>query len=166
MNSTTTVTAATVLEKELESKQKELCDLQKQCKQLQELLLELPVVKEELYKSKKDTKAISEVLFQSRKKNAELKDQVGKLNKQIEDFETITEQYRDLQNRLKGVTNERDKNACEIQRLCSIVEDKDEEVQRNRAHCTTLKGLVDRLEVRWMTEHLVHSSDQKFDEVI
>lgn len=166
MNSTTTVTAATVLEKELESKQKELLDLQKQCKQLQELLLELPIVKEELYKSKKDTKAISEVLFQSRKKNAELKDQVGKLNKQIEDFETNTEQYRDLQNRLKGVTNERDKNACEIQRLCSIVEDKDEEVQRNRAHCTTLKGLVDRLEVRWMTEHLVHSSDQKFDEVI
>lgn len=148
MNSTTTVTAATVLEKEFESKQKELCDRQEQCKQLQELLLELPVVKEELHKSKKDIKAISEVLFQSRKKNAELKDQVGKLNKQIVDFETTTEEHRDLQNRLKGVTNERDKNACEIQRLCSIIEDKDEEVQRNRAHCATLKGLVDRLEVR------------------
>lgn len=148
MNSITTVTAATVLEKELESKQKEFCDLQEQCKQLQELLLELPVVKKELHKSKQDTKAINELLFQSRRNNAELKDHVGKLNKQIKDFETITEQHRDLQNRLQGVTNERDKNACEIQRLCSIFEDKDEEVQRNRAHCTTLKGLVDRLEVR------------------
>lgn len=138
--------AAVILEKELELKQRELHELQGQCKQLQELLMELPVVKKELHKSKQETKAVSEVLFQSRKDNAELKDQVGKLNEQGKDLETLSEQYKELQRRLENVTRKRDQNICEVDRLCKLVEEKDKEAQRNRTHCVTLKGLVDRLE--------------------
>ena len=151
--------AAVILEKELELKQRELHELQGQCKQLQELLMELPVVKKELHKSKQETKAVSEVLFQSRKDNAELKDQVGKLNEQGKDLETLSEQYKELQRRLENVTRESDQNICEVDRLCKLVEEKDKEAQRNRTHCVTLKGLVDRLEVRNVVKCKCTSTD-------
>lgn len=109
--------------------------------------MELPGVKKELHKSRQETKAVSEVLFQSRKDNAELKDHVAKLNRQIKDTATLTEQHKELERTIESITQERDQNICEVHRLCKVVEQKDEEVQRNRTHCVTLKGLVDRLEV-------------------
>lgn len=104
-------------------------------------------MKKELQKSRQETKAVSELLFQSRRNNAELKDHVAKLNTQIKDFEMLTEQHRVLQQRIESITQERDNNICEVHRLCKLVKQKEEEVQRNRTHCVTLKGLVDRLEV-------------------
>jgi len=138
--------AGTILERELASRQKELNELQGQCHQLQELLLELPGLKKDLHKSRQETKAVSEILFQGRKDNAELKDQVAKLGKQTKDIETLTKQHQELQMRIESVTQERDQNICEVQRLCNLVEKKDAEIQRNRNHCVTLKKLVDRLE--------------------
>ena len=110
--------------------------------------MELPGLKKDLHKSRQETKAVSEILFQSRKDNAELKDQVAKLGKQTKDIETLTKQHQELQMRIESVTQERDQNICEVQRLCNLVEKKDAEIQRNRNHCVTLKKLVDRLEVR------------------
>ena len=63
--------AATILKGELESKQKEFAALQVNFQQLEELLLEVPVLKEELQKSNQETKAVSNLLFQCRKRNAE-----------------------------------------------------------------------------------------------
>lgn len=109
--------------------------------------MELPGLKKDLHKSRQETKAVSEILFQSRKDNAELKDQVA-LGKQTKDIETLTKQHKELQMRIESVTQEGDQNICEVQRLCNLVEKKDAEIQRNRDHCVTLKELVDRLEVR------------------
>ena len=104
-------------------------------------------MKKELQKSKQETKAVSELLFQSRRNNAELKDHVAKLKTQIKDFEMLTEQHKELQQRIENMTQERDNNICEVHGLCKLVQQKEEEVQRSRTHCVTLKGLVDRLEV-------------------
>lgn len=121
--------------------------MREQCHELQELSLELPGVKKDLQKSRQETKAVSELLFQSRKNSAELKDQLFKLNTQVKDFGVLAEQYRELQERIETVTKERDDNMSEVHRLCTLVDQKEQEVQRNRTHCVTLKGLVDRLEV-------------------
>lgn len=121
--------------------------MREQCHELQELSLELPGVKKDLQKSRQETKAVSELLFQSRKNSAELKDQLFKLNTQVKDFGVLTEQYRELQERIETITKERDDNMSEVHRLCTLVDQKEQEVQRNRTHCVTLKGLVDRLEV-------------------
>ena len=112
------------------------------------MLLELPGLKKDLQKSRQETKGVSEVLFSSRKETAQLKDLVAKLNKQIKSKGTHSENYKELQEMLKNVTQERDRNIREVERLSKLVERKDEEIQRNRDHCITLKGLVDRLEVR------------------
>lgn len=121
--------------------------MREQCHELQELSLELPGVKKDLQKSRQETKAVSELLFQSRKNSAELKDQLFKLNTQVKDFGMLAEQYRELQERIETLTKERDDNMSEVHRLCTLVDQKEQEVQRNRTHCVTLKGLVDRLEV-------------------
>lgn len=121
--------------------------MREQCHELQELSLELPGVKKDLQKSRQETKAVSELLFQSRKNSAELKDQLFKLNTQVKDFGVLAEQYRELQERIETITKERDDNMSEVHRLCTLVDQKEQEVQRNRTHCVTLKGLVDRLEV-------------------
>ncbi|KAL9980992.1 hypothetical protein ACROYT_G009642 [Oculina patagonica] len=145
--STATTTINTgALEKELALKTKELCELQQQRDQLQEMLLELPGLKKDLQKSRQETKGVSEVLFSSRKETAQLKDLVAKLNKQIKNNKTVSENYKELQETLEKVTQERDKNISEVERLNKLVEQKDNEVQQNRMHCITLKGLVDRLE--------------------
>lgn len=138
--------AATILKGELESKQKEFAELQGNCQQLEELLLEVPVLKEELQKSNQETKAVSNLLFRCRKSNAELKEHVANLNMQIKDVDMISEQQKELQKRIGEVTQERDENVAEVHRLCKLLEKKEEEVQRNRNHCVTLEQLVDRLE--------------------
>ena len=53
-----------------------------------------------------------------------------------------------LQKSLESITQERDQNGTEVERLRKDLEHKESEVQRNRDHCITLKELVDRLEVR------------------
>lgn len=136
------------LERDLALKTKELLELQRQHDQLQEMLLELPGLKKDLQKSRQETKGVSEVLFSSRKETAQLKDLVAKLNKQIKSKETLSENYKELQETLGNITQERDKNISEVERLSKLLEQKDNEFQRNRNHCITLKGLVDRLEVR------------------
>lgn len=146
--STTTTTNTGALEKELALKTKELRELQGHCDQLQEMLLELPGLKKDLQKSRQETKGVSGVLFSSRKETAQLKDLVAQLNKQIKSNETLSENYKELQEMLENVTQERDRNICKVERLSKLVEQKNEEIQRNRDHCITLKGLVDRLEVR------------------
>lgn len=93
-------------------------------------------------------KGVSEVLFSSRKETAQLKDLVAKLNKQIQSTETLSENYKELQLSFEDVTQERNQSVSEVERLSKLVEQKENEVQRNRNHCIKLKGLVDRLEVR------------------
>ena len=129
-------------------KTKELLELQGQHNQLQEMLLELPVLKKDLQKSRQETKGLSEVLFSSHKETAQLKDLVAKLNKQIKGKETLSVNYKELQGILQNITQERDQNISEVERLSKLLEQKDSELERNRSHCTTLKVLVDRLEVR------------------
>lgn len=146
--STTTTTNTSALERELALKTKQLLELQGQLEHLQEMLLELPALKKDLQKSRQETKGVSEVLFSSRKETAQLKDLVAELNKQIKNKEILSENYKELQEILENVTQERDKNVSEVERLSKLVEQKDNEVQRNRRHCITLKGLVDRLEVK------------------
>lgn len=147
--STTTKTSnACAIEKELALKTKELLELQGQYDQLQEMLLELPVLKKDLQKSRQEIKGLSEVLFSSRNETAQLKDLVAKLNNQIKANKTLDENCKELQGTLENITQERDKNIFEVERLCNMLEQKDSELQRNRSHCVTLKGLVDRLEVR------------------
>lgn len=147
-STTNTTSNACAIEKELALKTKELLELQGQYDQLQEMLLELPVLKKDLQKSRQETKGLSEVLFSSRKETAQLKDLVAKLNNQIKANKTLDENYKELQGTLENITQERDKNVFEVERLCNMLEKKDSELQRNRSHCVTLKGLVDRLEVR------------------
>ena len=154
--STTTATSnAGALERELALKTKELFEVQGQRDQLQEMLLELPVLKKDLQKSRQETKGLSEVLFSSRKETAQLKDLVAKLNKQIKTKETLSENYKELQGTLENITQERDKTISEVERLSKLLEQKDSELQRNRSHCATLKGLVDRLEVRRNSKYSV-----------
>ena len=141
-------TSTSGLERELALKTKELLEIQRQCDQLQKMLLELPILKKDLQKSRLETKGISEVLFASRKETAQLKDLVNQLNKQIKSKEMLSENCKELQKSLENVTQERDQNASEVERLGKLVEQKDNEIQRNKNHCITLKGLVDRLEVR------------------
>ena len=142
-------TTTTTLERELAFKTKKVLELQGQLDQLREMLLELPVLKKNLQKSRQETKGLSEVLFSSRKETAQLKDLVAKLNKQVsKSKETLSE----LQGTLKDITQQRDQNIVEIERLSKLLEKKDSELQRNRSHCTTLKTLVDRLEVRRNTK--------------
>ena len=66
---------------------------------------------------------------------------------QIKDVDMISEEQKELQKRIGEVAQERDENVAEVHRLCKLLEKKEEEVQRNRNHCVTLKQLVDRLEV-------------------
>lgn len=115
---------------------------------MQEMLLELPDLKKDLQKSRQETKGVSEVLFSSRKETAQLKDLVAKLNKQIQSTETLSENYKELQLSFEDVTQERNQSVSEVERLSKLVEQKENEVQRNRNHCITLKALVDRLQVR------------------
>jgi len=145
-STTTTTSNAGALERELALKTKEHLELQGQHDQLQEMLLELPVLKKDLQKSRQETKGLSEVLFSSRKETAQLKDLVAKLNKQIKSKETLSENYKELKGTLENITQERDQNISGVERLSKLLEQKDSELQRNRSHCTTLKGLVDRLE--------------------
>ena len=133
------------LERELARKTKELFELKQQFDQLQEMLLEVPELKKDLHKSKQETKGLGEVLFASRKKTVQLEDLVKKLNKQIKDKEKLSEHCMQLQ---KSLTQERDQNGTELDRLRKDLEQKESEVQKNRDHCITLKELVDRLEVR------------------
>lgn len=147
-STTTTTSNACAIKKELALKTKELLELQGQYDQLQAMLLELPVLKKDLQKSRQETKGLSEVLFSSRKETAQLKDLVAKLNNQIKANKTLDENYKELQGTLENIRQERDKNIFEVERLCNMLEQKDSELQRNRSHCVTLKGLVDRLEVR------------------
>ena len=151
--STTTTTA---LERELALKTKKVLELQGQLDQLREMLLEVPVLKKDLQKSRQETKGLSEVLFSSRKENVKLKDLVAKLNKQVKSNETLSEiNYKELQGTLKNITQERDQNMSEVKRLSKLLEQKDSELQRNRSHYTTLNMLVDRLEVRKSSKYFV-----------
>lgn len=136
------------MERELARKTKELFELKQQFDQLQEMLLEVPELKKDLHKSKQETKGLGEVLFASRKKTVQLEDLVKKLNKQIKDKEKLNEHCMQLQKSLESITQERDQNGTEVERLRKDLEHKESEVQRNRDHCITLKELVDRLEVR------------------
>ena len=147
-STTTTTSNAGALERELALKTKELLELQGQHDQLQEMLLELPVLKKDLQKSRQETKGLSEVLFSSRRETAQLKDLVAKLKKQVNSKETLSEDYKELKGTLENIIQERDKNISEVGRLSKLLEQKDSELNRNRSHCITLKGLVDRLEVR------------------
>lgn len=151
--STTTTTA---LERELALKTKKVLELQRQLDQLREILLELPVLKKDLQKSRQETKGLSEVLFSSRKETAQLKDLVAKLKKQVKSKENLSEiNFKELQGTLKNITQQRDQNVSEVERLNKLLEQKDSELQRNRSHCTTLKALVDRLEVRRNSKYFV-----------
>lgn len=136
------------MERELAIKTEELFELKQQFDQLQEMLLGVPELKKDLHKSKQETKGLGEVLFASRKKTVQLEDLVKKLNKQIKDKEKLSEHCMQLQKSLESITQERDQNGTEVERLRKDLEHKESEVQRNRDHCITLKELVDRLEVR------------------
>ena len=136
------------MERELARKTKEIFELKQQFDQLQEMLLEVPELKKDLHKSKQEAKGLGEVLFGSRKKTVQLEDLVKKLNKQIKDKEKLSEHCMQLQKSLESITQERDQNGTEVERLRKDLEHKESEVQRNRDHCITLKELVDRLEVR------------------
>lgn len=142
----TTSTTASILERELESKDCEFAELKGHCQQLEELLLELPVLKNELQKSKQETKAVNNLLFQCRKSNAELKE-TATLNMQVKDNKMLSEQQKELQKGIGDIQRERNENVGKFQRLSELLEEQEVEIQRNREHCVTLKGLVDRLEV-------------------
>lgn len=145
-NGTSNSDATNTNELERTRKAEELYQLKQQCDQLQEMLLEVPRLKKDLHKSKQETKGLSEILFASRKKTVQLEDHVKKLNKQVKDNEKLNENCTQLQKSLESVTQERDQNAAELKRLGEDLEQKENEIQRNRDHCITLKALVDRLE--------------------
>ena len=140
-------TTASILEKELESKDHEFSELKGNCQQLQELLLELPVLKNELQKSKQETKAVNQLLLQCRKSNAEFKEYTATLNMQMKDTKLLSEQQKELHKRIGDIQRERDENVGKFQRLSELLKEREVEIQRNKEHCVALKGLVDRLEV-------------------
>ncbi|XP_074637072.1 uncharacterized protein LOC141895197 isoform X2 [Acropora palmata] len=140
-------TTASILEKELESKDHEFSELKGNCQQLQELLLELPVLKNELQKSKQETKAVNQLLLQCRKSNAEFKEYTATLNMQMKDTKLLSEQQKELHKRIGDIQRERDENVGKFQRLSELLKEREVEIQRNKEHCVALKGLVDRLEI-------------------
>ena len=125
------------VEKDLDLKAKGLCEVQ-------DILTELPVLRSDLLKSRHEARGLNEVLFSSRKENADLKDLVAELKEEIKEKDA----HSKLQKNLNEVTKQHDHTWSEFQRVSKLVEQKDEQLERNKIQCQYLNGLINRLEVR------------------
>ena len=134
------------VEIELDKKTKEVEQLKQEIAQKQKSLSEISTLKHELQKSKQENKNLSGVVFCCRKENTSQKEDILRLQKEIEGQEVAFK--RQYETEVERLTSELKERENECQQLRQGITQHEGEAERYHKQCQVMEGTIERLEVR------------------